>query len=224
MDGVVVFWLCVSATACSDYWLSLPPSQVCPNWCIDSKVWRRCRAGDVRAFCFSIRGEPTGIFRGLAIFCHGYLKVRKLPWQASAPGPEIEGEKGAKKTTKILLGWEKNLWPWETLVLPHNWGETSILGGQFGLLNCKDDVCITPKNATTIQCYHLHLPTCSMTIDKWQFLGMHAASVHGYRRTKCFFVHRRSRATITTLSRKNSFEQKVVLTSRAFLQTSVNSR
>jgi len=27
-------------------------------------------------------GEPTGIFRGLAIFYHGYLKVRKLPWQA----------------------------------------------------------------------------------------------------------------------------------------------
>ena len=139
-------------------------------------------------------------------------------------GQRLKVKREPKKTTKILLGWEKNLWPWETLVLPHNWGETSILGGQFGLLNCKDDVCITPKNATTIQCYHLHRPTCSMTIDKWQFLGMHAASVHGYRGTKCCFVHRRSRATITTLSRKNSFEQKVVLTSRAFLQTSVNSR
>lgn len=133
------------------------------------------------------------------------------------------------KTTKILrsyfLGWEKNLWPWKTLLLPpHNWGETSIFSGQFGLLNCKDDVCITSKNATTIQCYHLHLPTCSVTSDKWQFFGWHAASVHGYRGTKYFLLTAEVLKLWTDCPAKNSFEQKVVLISRGFLQTSGNSR
>eukprot|EP00434_Breviolum_minutum_P024252 symbB.v1.2.021415.t1/scaffold1848.1/size98926/4 len=40
-------------------------------------------------------GEPTGIFRGLAIFYHGYLKVRKLPWQAPVRLQYLAGNLGS---------------------------------------------------------------------------------------------------------------------------------
>lgn len=187
---------------------------------IDSKVWRRCP-------CFLFLSRRTHwhlpwfghllprIFESAEVAMASTCTWADWRWKGNQQ----------KQQRSYFLGWEKNLWPWKMLLLPpHNWGETSIFSDQFGLLNCKDDVCITSKNATTIQCYHLHLPTCSVTSDKWQFFGWHAASVHGYRGTKCFLLTAEVLKLWTDCPAKNSFEQKVVLISRAFLQTSGNSR
>lgn len=136
---------------------------------IDSEVWRRCP-------CFLFLSRRTHwhlpwfghllprIFESAEVAMASTCTWADWRWKGSQQ----------KQQRSYFLPWEKNLWPWETLLLPpHNWGETSIFSDQFGLLNCKDDVCITSKNATTIQCYHLHLPTCSMTSDNWQFFGWH---------------------------------------------------